>query len=74
MSISQHIDLWLEERGIEPDDTVVVDDPCAVFDGVTEHDESLLAEQTDGALPQRVEGELRKGMDNTVERIRDLMG
>ena len=74
MSISQHIDIWLEERGIEPDDTVVVDDPCAVFDGATELDEALLAERADGTLPRSVEGELRREVDDTVERIRDLMG
>ncbi|WP_027019310.1 hypothetical protein [Corynebacterium sputi] len=74
MSISQHIDIWFEERGIEPDDTVVVDDPCAVFDGSTEHDERLLAERADGSLPRRVEGELRREVDDTAARVRDLLG
>lgn len=28
-----HIDEYMARRGITPDDTVVVDDPCAIFDG-----------------------------------------
>ena len=36
MSISMHIDEYMARRGITPDDTVVVDDPCAVFDGAVE--------------------------------------
>lgn len=36
MSISMHIDEYMARRGIVPDDTVVVDDPCAEFDGATE--------------------------------------
>ncbi|WP_448851365.1 hypothetical protein [Corynebacterium sp. 335C] len=33
MSISRHLDAWLAERGIRPDDAIVSEDPCAVFDG-----------------------------------------
>ncbi|MDO5030724.1 MAG: hypothetical protein Q4E11_09135 [Corynebacterium sp.] len=33
MSISMHLDEYMARRGIVPDDTVVSDDPCAVFDG-----------------------------------------
>ena len=41
MSISMHIDEYMARRGITPDDTVVVDDPCAVFDGAVEKAEGL---------------------------------
>lgn len=40
-----HIDEYLARRGITPDDTVVVDDPCAIFDGAVEMSEGL-----DGAV------------------------
>ena len=33
MSISMHLDEYMARRGIVPDDTIVNDDPCAVFDG-----------------------------------------
>lgn len=36
-----HIDEYMARRGITPDDTVVVDDPCAVFDGAVEKAEGL---------------------------------
>lgn len=38
MSISMHLDEYMARRGIVPDDTVVNDDPCAVFDGNVERD------------------------------------
>ena len=38
MSISMHLDEYMARRGIVPDDTVVNDDPCAIFDGNVEHD------------------------------------
>lgn len=41
MSISMHLDEYMESRGITPDDTVVVDDPCSVFDGRVERSEGL---------------------------------
>lgn len=41
MSISMRIDEYMARRGITPDDTVVVDDPCAVFDGAVEKAEGL---------------------------------
>lgn len=41
MSISMHLDEYMESRGITPDDTVVVDDPCSVFDGRVERSERL---------------------------------
>ncbi|HHT32295.1 MAG TPA: hypothetical protein GX015_07085 [Corynebacterium sp.] len=44
MSISMHIDEYMARRGITPDDTVVVDDPCAVFDGAVEKAEGLEGE------------------------------
>ena len=39
MSISMHFDDYLEERGISADDTVIPDNPCAVFDGNVENPE-----------------------------------
>lgn len=39
MSISMHFDEYLEEQGITADDTVISDDPCAVFDGNVESSE-----------------------------------
>ena len=36
-----HIDEYMARRGITPDDTVVVDDPCAVFDGAVEKADGL---------------------------------
>lgn len=66
MSISQHIDLWFEENDVEPDDTVVVDNPCAIFDGSTELDPAQLPEQADS--------ERRRGVDDAAERVRDLLG
>ncbi|WP_295627315.1 hypothetical protein [uncultured Corynebacterium sp.] len=44
MSISMHIDEYMARHGITPDDTVVVDDPCAVFDGSVEKADGLEAE------------------------------
>ncbi|WP_297452421.1 hypothetical protein [uncultured Corynebacterium sp.] len=38
MSISMHLDEYMARRGIVPDDTVVNDDPCAIFDGNVERD------------------------------------
>ena len=34
-----HFDEYLEEQGITADDTVISDDPCAVFDGNVESSE-----------------------------------
>lgn len=38
-----HIDEYMARRGITSDDTIVNDDPCAIFDGtvVSPDDESL---------------------------------
>lgn len=36
VSISLYLDEYLARRGITPDDTVVADDPCAVFHGAVE--------------------------------------
>lgn len=38
-----HIDEYMARRGITPDDTIVNDDPCAIFDGnvVSPDDESV---------------------------------
>lgn len=38
MSISMHLDEYMARRGIVPDDTVVNDDPCAIFDDKVERD------------------------------------
>ena len=38
MSISMHLDEYMARRCIVPDDTVVNDDPCAIFDGKVERD------------------------------------
>lgn len=36
MSISMHLDEYMARRGITPDDTVIPEDSCQVFDGKVE--------------------------------------
>ncbi|ALA68421.1 hypothetical protein [Corynebacterium lactis] len=55
MSISMHLDEYMESRGITPDDTVVVDDPCSVFDGRVERSEKL--DNPASQLPLPVSGD-----------------
>ncbi|MFD5868118.1 hypothetical protein ACFWGD_05805 [Corynebacterium sp. NPDC060344] len=69
MSISMHIDEYMARRGITPDDTVVVDDPCAVFDGAVEKAEGL----GDGGVGGDA-GEARAKLDEAAATVRDLLG
>ncbi|EEB62815.1 hypothetical protein [Corynebacterium amycolatum] len=64
MSISMHLDEYMARRGIVPDDTVVNDDPCAIFDGKVEHD---------GKSQQDLE-ESERRLEEAESAILDMLG
>lgn len=64
MSISMHLDEYMARRGIVPDDTVVNDDPCAIFDGKVERA---------GKSQQDLE-ESERRLEEAESAILDLLG
>lgn len=64
MSISMHLDEYMARRGIVPDDTVVNDDPYAIFDGKVERD---------GKSQQGLE-ESERRLEEAESAILDLLG
>lgn len=60
MSISRDIDEYMEQRGIEVDDTVVADNPCAEFDGKEAGEQAELAAE--------------KRIAEAESALRDLLG
>ena len=64
MSISMHLDEYMARRGIVPDDTVVNDDPCAIFDSKVERD---------GKSQQDLE-ESERRLEEAESTILDMLG
>lgn len=59
-----HLDEYMARRGIVPDDTVVNDDPCAIFDGKVE---------CDGRSQQDLE-ESERRLEEAESAILDALG
>ncbi|MEJ6019153.1 hypothetical protein [Corynebacterium sp. H113] len=74
MSISMHIDEYMARRGITPDDTIVNDDPCAIFDGtvVSPDDESVSGESL-ATEEHAVSKDSRSRIEEAEAVIRDIL-
>ena len=77
MSISRHLDAWLAEHGVRPDDAVVSEDPCAIFDGRVLDSEGreihAPAPAGGGAPCEDAAVDEEPGLEDTVGMVRRLL-